>query len=228
VESQDGAMGGEPVNCKIKDYSDLINAYKKAPFKLKFDWEKYSKKIANRSKFISQCDLVIFNNNPMSENDYMTVVKYFEDKCGFFSIGFLPTIAKFASNSLCSDHHIGEKDIAKAKSQTKYTYPGDILHEHPDCIRIAYEWLDAQLKTKNPTYKMISLKHIIEKWGGRYVSRNDVEVAATLLGLNGSYPRYQISAKLTRPSDNRLKLIKEARTQSYKEDSYLTVYKRTE
>ena len=30
------------------------------------------------------------------------------------------------------------------KKRTKYIYPDDISHEHNDCIRIAYEWLDAQ------------------------------------------------------------------------------------
>jgi len=55
-----------------------------------------------------------------------------------------------------------------------------------------------------------SLKHIIEAWGGRYVSYFDVEVAAALLGLQGRYPFYDISSKLTRPSLSRLEGIGEA------------------
>ncbi len=38
-------------------------------------------------------------------------------------------------------------DIQKAKSTTLYS-PGDVLHEHDDCIRMAYEWIDAQIVTK--------------------------------------------------------------------------------
>jgi len=43
---------------------------------------------------------------------------------------------------------------------------------------IVSEWLDAQVKTKNRRMTHNPIKHIIEKWSGRYVSQSDVEVAA--------------------------------------------------
>jgi hypothetical protein len=98
-------------------------------------------------------------------------------------------------------------------------------HEHPDCVRIAYEWLDAQKKLKGPRKHGAPLKHIIENWGGRYVSQSDVEVAAYLHpDVVGEYSRYNISARLVKPSTERLKGIGEALThgqsESYTEDTY--------
>ncbi|QNT78617.1 hypothetical protein [Entomobacter blattae] len=88
------------------------------------------------------------------------------------------------------------------------------LHEHNDCIRMAYEWLDAQKKTKSPTKDTRALKHIIEKWAGRYISASDVEIAAYLHpDIHGKYPWYNISSRLTLPSDKRLQNIGEAFTQ---------------
>jgi hypothetical protein len=101
----------------------------------------------------------------------------------------------------------------------------DALHEHPDCIRIAYEWLDAQKILKHPRRSSRPLKHIIEKWGGRYVSQSDVEVAAYLhKDISGDYPNYNISARLVQPSTVRLMGIGEALThgpsKSYSENTY--------
>ena len=36
-----------------------------------------------------------------------------------------------------------DDQIAAAK-RGDYSHPGDVLHEHNDCIRMAYEWLGAQ------------------------------------------------------------------------------------
>lgn len=111
-------------------------------------------------------------------------------------------------------------DIASAKKRTKYRF-GDreIFHENDDCIRIAYEWLDAQVKTKGPTKKTLALKHIIEKWGGRYVSQSDVEVAAEMHPeIQGIYPHFNISAQLTKPAAGRLKSTPSAHTQDYSMD----------
>ncbi|GHB40353.1 hypothetical protein GCM10007094_32100 [Pseudovibrio japonicus] len=93
------------------------------------------------------------------------------------------------------------------------------FHEHDDCIRIAYEWLDAQKKLKNTTSGFRPLKHIIEEWGGRYVSQADVEVAAWLHPkIKGTYPYYNISARLILPSEHRLNDISEAFSQpNYRE-----------
>jgi hypothetical protein len=110
---------------------------------------------------------------------------------------------------------ITDDEIERAKRAANYSHP-EPHHEHPDCIRIAYAWLDAQRKTKGVTAKTMPLKHIIEKWGGRYVSTSDVEVAAQMHPqINGSYPYLNISARLTEPSKSRLNEISEAFTQNY-------------
>lgn len=72
---------------------------------------------------------------------------------------------------------ITDVEIESAKANTAYTIDGH-HHEYNDCIRIAYEWLDAQKKTKGTTRTGFALKHLIEQWGGRYVSTSDVCVAA--------------------------------------------------
>lgn len=124
---------------------------------------------------------------------------------------------------------ITKEAIEAAKSETKYRHRKDILHEHDDCIRMAYEWLDAQKKTKTKCSKTYALKHIIEKWAGRYVSQSDVEVAAHLHPeIFGTYPEYNISAKLTLPNDGRLEGIAEAFSQDYRENLDLRVYSRKE
>ena len=106
-------------------------------------------------------------------------------------------------------------DIAQAKAILAAQKP--IFHEHDDSVWIVYQWLDAQIKTKHPFRKFRALKHIIENWGRRYVSQSDVEVAALMHpDIRGVYPRYNISAKLTRPSDRRLDGIATARTQRYR------------
>jgi len=98
-------------------------------------------------------------------------------------------------------------------------------HEHHDCVRISYEWLDAQKKLKHPRRSSRPLKHIIEKWGGRYVSQSDVEVAAYLhKDIAGDYPNFNISARLVEPLTDRLKGIGEALTHGpskpYSENTY--------
>lgn len=107
-------------------------------------------------------------------------------------------------------------DITKAKKETKYR-DNEPHHGHDDCIRMAYEWLDAQTKTKNPTKNRWALKHIIENWAGRYISQSDVEVAAHMHPeIIGSYPFYNISSRLTEPSQSRLSRLPEAGTHWYK------------
>lgn len=106
---------------------------------------------------------------------------------------------------------ITKEQIEKAKMEVILN--GDVHHEHDDCVRIAYKWLDAQKKTKNPRNVPHSLKHLIELWAGRYVSQSDVEIAAHLHPkISGSYPFYNISSRLTEPSVDRLKNIAQAFT----------------
>jgi hypothetical protein len=83
---------------------------------------------------------------------------------------------------------------------------------------MAYEWLDAQVKTKGRTTKTRPIKHIIEKWAGRYVSTTDVVVAAQLHpDIHGTYPHFNISARLTEPARRRLDGISEAFKHDYHE-----------
>jgi len=115
--------------------------------------------------------------------------------------------------------------IQRAKLHTKYS-DGDVSHEHDDCIRIAYEWLAAQKRTKSVTKEVFALKHLVEAWAGRYVSQSDVEVAAHLHeDLIGLYPRYNISSRLTLPAADRLEGIQQANkhasyTSGFREEDY--------
>ncbi|WP_092014882.1 hypothetical protein [Marinobacter daqiaonensis] len=105
---------------------------------------------------------------------------------------------------------ITKDQIDAAKQRTKY---GGIekVHEHDDCVRIAYEWLDAQKKNKRSSSKGHMVKHLIEDWAGRYVSTADVMVAAELHpDIHGEYPGFNLSANLTEPSEQRLMFIEEA------------------
>ena len=105
-----------------------------------------------------------------------------------------------------------DKEIEKGKKVTQYSLPP--FHEHNDCIRIAYEWLNGKEKTKCLVKGWLPLKHIIESWAGRYVSRRDVEVAATIHpDVFGEYPNYNISRKRIDPPVEMLEEIGEAFTQ---------------
>ncbi len=101
--------------------------------------------------------------------------------------------------------------------------------EHRDCIRFAYEWLDAQTKTKGLQKKTYDIKHLIQRWAGRYVSSSDVVVAAFLHpDIRGQYPYFNISSRLTSPSLSRISCLGETYTQTKGEHHDLTRYSRTE
>lgn len=120
------------------------------------------------------------------------------------------------------------QQIAEAKATAAVA---NGFHQHDDCILIACQWLDAQKRVKKPNQQSWSrpLKHIIESWAGRYVSSDDVTVAAHLLGLKGTYPRFNISTRFTLPSTRRLEGIGEAmRHQSYRENHDINTYARIE
>ncbi|GLR91089.1 hypothetical protein [Bradyrhizobium iriomotense] len=107
------------------------------------------------------------------------------------------------------------QQITEAKKHVRYQRQVNV-HEHDDCIRIAYEWLDAQTKTKGPLKRTHPIKHIIEKWGGRYISSSDVEVAAEIHPrIKGKYPHFNISSHLTLPHDDRLAEFPKARGQGF-------------
>lgn len=123
-----------------------------------------------------------------------------------------------------------DKQIEQAKKTMRYSLSDDICHEHNDCIRMAYEWLDTQKKIKGTTTKYYPLKHIIEQWCGRYISTSDVEVAAHMHPeIHGQYPFFNISTRLTRPSTVQLTGICEAFTQGYHlKESYQDQYTHAE
>jgi hypothetical protein len=112
--------------------------------------------------------------------------------------------------------------IAEAKSGLHLIKP---FHEHDDSIHIAYQWFDGQPKLKNLPRNWGPIKHVIEQWGGRYVSQDDVEVAAFLHPeIFGKYPRYNIQNRLTLPAKNRLLGISSAGTQRYRLDPRVYTY----
>lgn len=104
------------------------------------------------------------------------------------------------------------------------------LHEHPDCIRMAGEWLDAQPRASRPNSGRIHpIKHLVENWCQRYVSADDVTVAAYLLGIAGRYPCFAIRlAHLVRPSPKRLEGISQAFAHPNYDSLYATSYCRAE
>jgi hypothetical protein len=120
---------------------------------------------------------------------------------------------------------LSDEQIKDGKSKAPLQLDGRFGHN--DCIRIAYEWLDAQIKTKNPRIMRYNpLKHTIEEWGGRYVSKSDVAVAAWLHpDIIGTYPNFNISSRLRLPSVVRLSGIGEAGKHNsigahYNDDTY--------
>ena len=128
-----------------------------------------------------------------------------------------------------ADNILTDEQIEEAKKRVLYGL-GEAHHEHNDCVRIAYEWLDAQDTILSKQPRAFALKHLIEKWGGRYVSQSDVEVAAYLHPrIRGSYPYYNISSRLTLPAEDRLDGIGEAFTHSnYREAHFAERYKNKE
>lgn len=122
------------------------------------------------------------------------------------------------------------EQIERAKLETTFGSPrADRRHEHDDCIRIAFAWLDAQNTVKGKG-RNIALKHVIEAWGCRYISESDVEVAAYLHPrIQGKYPRFNLSARLIEPHPDRLKDIGEANKHpGYRKERSSRIYAREE
>jgi hypothetical protein len=98
---------------------------------------------------------------------------------------------------------ITDEKIKEAKATTSYSL--EPHHMKDDCIRAAYHWLDAQPKLRGLTTKPLTIKHIIERWAGFYVSLTDVEVAAHMHpDIYGYYPFYNIHCNFVHPLDCRL------------------------
>lgn len=104
------------------------------------------------------------------------------------------------------------------------------LPEHPDCVRVAGEWLNAQHRTKTvPARWPAPLKHLVEGWACCYVTQDDVTTAARMLGLRGSYPFFNIASALTLPNPARLHGIAQAGAHpGYAERSRAEHYRRSE
>lgn len=68
-----------------------------------------------------------------------------------------------------------DQQISAAKTALKLHEP---RHEHNDCIRMAYEWLDAQTKMKRK--RSDDWKHLVEHWCGHHITCDDITVAAHL------------------------------------------------
>lgn len=123
---------------------------------------------------------------------------------------------------------LSDEQIEQAKREVQYQFKSP-LHEHNDCIRMAYHWLDAQPRLK--TIRLVyPIKSLVERWCGRYVSLSDVEVAAHLHPeIKGQYPYFNISKLLTEPSLERLEGIQQAfKHSNYRERHSFDDYKRRE
>ncbi|TGK41237.1 hypothetical protein [Leptospira andrefontaineae] len=122
-----------------------------------------------------------------------------------------------------SKRYLTDIEIEEAKGKVDYNHPHH-YHQSNDCIRIAFEFIDAQKKTKTISKYPIVDKHLVENWAGRYISMSDVEVACFLHNeVKGKYPFYNISKNLTDPSTERLKNIKEAFSQSGYRERHQTI-----
>ncbi|KYK50602.1 hypothetical protein [Bradyrhizobium liaoningense] len=99
-------------------------------------------------------------------------------------------------------------ETARAKKRVKL-----FLLEYDDSVRVAYQWLDAQITTKKKLMPTSPLSEIIQVWSGRFVAAFDVEAAAEMHPtIRGTYPKFNISSRLTLPSVLRLTGIIGART----------------
>lgn len=89
--------------------------------------------------------------------------------------------------------------------------PEDIEHghDHLDCIRIAYAWLDAQKLTKKPN--TFPTKGLIRSWALRFITYSDIYVAAFMhpdIKISGK--KLNISRRYVMPLKSRLDTIGEA------------------
>ncbi|MFV2053388.1 hypothetical protein [Aliiroseovarius sp. YM-037] len=63
-------------------------------------------------------------------------------------------------------------------------------------------------------------KHLIERWCGRYISDDDVQVAALMHpNIQGKFPSLNIGKRLVLPNERRLKSIRQAGAHSYESAS---------
>jgi len=100
-------------------------------------------------------------------------------------------------------------------------------HEHNDCIRMAYEWLDAQTKMKRK--RSDDWKHLVEHWCGHHITSDDIKVAAHLHpAIQQDGDKLNLSSIKVLPRFSRLNGIGEANshTSSMSEDRKMSYRKR--
>lgn len=123
---------------------------------------------------------------------------------------------------------LSDAEIDEAKKQHQYVRKTS-YHCHNDCIRIAYQFFDAQKIIKNPTTLCFDFKRMIKVWAGCYVTFADVEIAAVLHPrVIGKFPYYNISCAFIEPSTRRLQGIQRAFTIPYCDPHLAGYYKRQE
>lgn len=119
--------------------------------------------------------------------------------------------------------YLTDKEIDQGKRDAikKYGnyYPAKInyapIHEHNDCIRLAYTWLDAQ-KTVRTSFNGAPIKDYVQQWACRDLSSSDVVVAALMHPvIKGTYPYFNISKSFVFPSCFRKDGISEADKQKH-------------
>lgn len=80
--------------------------------------------------------------------------------------------------------------------------------------------VDILLEEKN------NLKRLMDDWGGREISQNDIEIAAYLHPeIKGECPFYNISSQLAFPSAERLRGIGESFRHGYQEEYMIENYR---
>jgi hypothetical protein len=103
-----------------------------------------------------------------------------------------------------------DQQILNAKIALNLHQPN---HEHDDCIRMAYEWLDAQTKIKRK--RGDDWKHWVQHWCGRHITVDDIKVAAHLHpDVQQDGEKLNISSVKVLPAFNRLIGIDEAYSQN--------------
>lgn len=96
-----------------------------------------------------------------------------------------------------------------------------VVMESFDCIRIAYEFIDAQ-RASGKKRKFSSIKNHVEKWAGRYISAADFDIAIQFHPeFHGENGFYNIELPLVMPDLNRLREIREAFSHKYEFDPSL-------
>lgn len=116
---------------------------------------------------------------------------------------------------------LSDKQIDEAKAEANLPSP---RHEHNDCIRMCYEWLSAQKTTKSK--RQADWKHFVEDWCGRYVTEDDIKVAALLHpDIERDGAKLNISKRLVLPSFERLSGTGEAKKHRARMDEdYKRIY----